>query len=123
MLAFVLSLVVLGSSLFPGYDPEELYKVPELLAHYQQHKQSSDLGFLDFLAQHYLPGAKHEGKHDHSKLPMFEHNHFHAVFFIITLPTISWQLIEQPLLVVHHARGQLLAGSFHPFELLRPPKA
>ena len=80
-------------SLFPFSDMEEVFKLPALVKHYQEHKERAaeeDFNFLDFLALHYLD-ADHSNTEDHDVLPMFKHQCPASVFIMpsFTEPTIS----------------------------------
>jgi len=75
-------LLFLGS-LFPFSDMEEVFKLPALLKHYQEHKQRApkeDFNFFDFLALHYLD-ANHSNAEEHD-LPLYQHECSASVFIM-----------------------------------------
>ncbi len=79
--ATILLSLFLFSALLPAQVREDLVKFPALLQHFQEHKaESPGLTFLDFYKMHYGEEfAKHQGDHDHSKLPGKEAcHHFHV---------------------------------------------
>jgi hypothetical protein len=49
----------------------DVFKIPALLAHFQQHQQESPtINFLQFIALHYLNGSPHDSDYDQDmKLP------------------------------------------------------
>jgi hypothetical protein len=74
--SLLLSLLLFLGSLFPQTDVEEVFKIPQLLPHYLEHKQTAqlDFDFLDFLILHYSPGSDHaQTPHPSTNIPM--HNH------------------------------------------------
>ena len=76
-------LLFLGS-LFPFSDVEEVFKLPALLKHYQEHKERAgveDFSFLDFLALHYFD-VDHSTAEEHGLLPMFKHQCPASVFIM-----------------------------------------
>jgi hypothetical protein len=74
--SLLFSILLFLGSLFPQTDVEEVFKIPQLLPHYLEHKQSaqSDFNFIDFLIMHYTPGSEHaQAPHPSTNIPM--HNH------------------------------------------------
>jgi len=82
--------ITLGSFM-PLNDIEELAKIPNLYAHFQEHKvhHNNQLSFMDFMSEHY--STKNCEDKDHKKLPFFEHQISGLVFLI---PTFSIELIH-----------------------------
>ncbi|MCF8246940.1 MAG: hypothetical protein K9J37_18460 [Saprospiraceae bacterium] len=79
--ATILLSLFLFSALLPAQVREDLVKFSALLQHFQEHQaESPGLTFLDFYKMHYGEEfTKHQGDHDHSKLPGKEVcNHLHA---------------------------------------------
>jgi hypothetical protein len=63
----------------------QIIKLPVLFSHYQDHRQSNTLSFLEFLSLHY---ASHHADEDqqHENLP-FQDNDFHVIHFsLIAIP-------------------------------------
>lgn len=74
--SLLLSTLLFLGSLFPQTDVEEVFKIPQLLPHYLEHKHTAqaDFDFLDFLILHYSPGSDHaQTPHPSTNIPM--HNH------------------------------------------------
>lgn len=67
----------------------ELFKLPELIHHYIEHRESEknvNLSFIDFLTEHYSENAHHTHKHNnHEKLP-FKTLDFHLTHVISIVP-------------------------------------
>lgn len=85
-------LLFLGS-LFPFSDIEEVFKLPALLKHYQEHKERAageDFSFLDFLTLHYLD-VDHSTAEEHDLLPMFKHQCPASVFI---MPSIAEYIVS-----------------------------
>jgi len=87
LLAFWLTL----GSFMPQNDMEELAKIPNLYAHFQEHKeqQGNHLTFLDFITEHY--STKNCEDKGHKQLPFFEHQIPGLIFLI---PHFSLELIQ-----------------------------
>ena len=106
----------------------ELTQIPNVLAHYKEHKsETPDLSFLDFLQLHYLD-AKHQesDKARHTQLPL-HHAHIGCCEVAILIPHYN---NDCPHLVCFaHTVGQLstpqgyqsLSSSLVCNRLLRPP--
>ena len=75
----------------PQNDMEELVKIPNLYAHFEEHKSqhNNQLSFLDFIAEHY--STKDCEDKDHKQLPFFEHQIPGLVFLI---PQFSIELVQ-----------------------------
>lgn len=68
IIASLLAVLMLGSSLLPGFGVEQSAKLVELIQHYQHHRQEApDLSFMDFMAMHY-------GDSEHQKHPNHSHH-------------------------------------------------
>jgi hypothetical protein len=72
LLLFIYSLV----AIVPSVLLDEVWKVSSLVAHFQEHKaENPNLTIVNFLKLHYSQDFQaHESKHDHSKLPLKDHN-------------------------------------------------
>ncbi|GAA4405845.1 hypothetical protein GCM10023187_24660 [Nibrella viscosa] len=90
LLAFVLSLLLLTSSMVPRMGADQSVRLSALLTHYQEHKQElgQELSFLDFLIMHYASDSHHHKSphHNHSRLPSFDSGAGGFVF----APVFSW---------------------------------
>lgn len=88
------AILLFMGSLFPYSDMEEVFKLPALLKHYQEHKERATAGeefnFMDFLTLHYLD-ANHSNTEDHDVLPMFKHQCPASVFIMpsVTAYTVA----------------------------------
>ena len=74
--SLLLSMLLFLGSLFPQTDVEEVFKIPQLLPHYLEHKQAAqaDFDFVDFLVLHYSLDSEHaKAPHPATNIPM--HNH------------------------------------------------
>lgn len=100
VVALLLSVLVLASSLLPRHDLAELARLPRLVQHYQQHRQAAtSLSFGEFLLEHYGGGGRqsHTTTHspEHEGLPLHDCHHV-PVPVICTLPVqlrLSVQLL------------------------------
>ncbi|UFH53266.1 hypothetical protein [Spirosoma sp. KNUC1025] len=76
LVALLLSGLILGSSLLPGFGVDQSAKLVELIQHYRQHRQADpDLSFMDFMAMHYGENSEHHKhpNHSHQNLPSAGH--------------------------------------------------
>lgn len=80
----LISLFGLGA-LIPKSDMEELFKIPNLIQHYQN--SHTDLSLLDFMAAHYNE-ANHDDQ-DHEQLPLKHHHHQGLQLFDVLMPAQS----------------------------------
>ena len=75
-------------------DTHEFNEIPELLEHYQDHKQRADgkeVSFVDFIAMHYL-NAKHDQSENHTKLPFKDQHHSCSCPFFSVLPSFDFSI-------------------------------
>ena len=124
IVALLLSLLLFLGSLFPHTDVEEVYKIPQLFAHYQQHKEaaSTDFSFWDFLLMHYSPSSEHaKTPHQGVKIPMYNHILLGLVF-IVTFPVIFSLLQVVRLLTPWVAGYQNTYAYQFSLSLLEPPQ-
>jgi hypothetical protein len=112
-------------SFFPQSDFEEMAKLPDLIAHYQEHQiKEGDISFLGFIQKHYA--GTHKGEEDHSKLPLQKHC---TCLFIAVIQVPFLQVLKPVLTEVEHSlvrHNSVLAfwnGSNYYLNLLKPPKA
>ncbi|MGI4865482.1 MAG: hypothetical protein ACRYFZ_16290 [Janthinobacterium lividum] len=85
---------MLLGSLIPQNDLAELSKLPALVAHYQYHHSAAGggLSLIEFLAEHYGAGTRHEAgcylsqghQRDHHNLPLHNHGNCPEVLFVLT---------------------------------------
>jgi hypothetical protein len=71
--SFLLSLVLFLGSLFPQTDVEEVFKIPQLVPHYLEHKQTVtiEFTFIDFLVMHYSMDSDHaRAPHPSTNIPL-----------------------------------------------------
>ena len=126
-IALFLSLILGLGSLFPKTDVEEVFKLPELIEHYYEHKagKDSNLNFIDFLLLHYGPeGKTHRSEQSHAKLPMFQHQVGGFVFILpAVMPVIYSVHVAQQLVVTHLSLYRNIYSFFYRKALLQPPKA
>ncbi len=124
IVALLLSLLLFLGSLFPHTDVEEVYKIPHLIAHYQQHKAAAgaDLGFWDFLVLHYSPDSEHaKTPHQGVKIPMYNHL-LPGLVFIVTLPVVFSLLRAVSLPAPRVAPYRNTYAYLFSFSLLQPPQ-
>ncbi len=124
IVALLLSLLLFLGSLFPHTDVEEVYKIPHLIAHYQQHKAAAvaDFSFWGFLVLHYSPDSEHaKTPHQGVKIPMYNHL-VPGLVFIVTLPVIFSLLRVVQLLTPRLARYQNTYSYLFSLSLLQPPQ-
>jgi hypothetical protein len=124
IVALLLSLLLFLGSLFPHTDVEEVYKIPQLIAHYQQHKAATPtgLGFWDFLVMHYSPGSEHaKTPHEGVEIPMYSHV-LPGLVFIVTFPVIFSLLHVVRLLPPRVASYQNRYAYLFSLSLLEPPQ-
>lgn len=76
IVAFLLAIQVLGSSLLPGFGVDQSAKLVDLVQHFEQHRQTEPhLNFLDFMVMHYGANSEHQKhpNHSHHNLPSVGH--------------------------------------------------
>ena len=75
-----LAVTFLVESLFPHAEVAEFIKVPELLKHFENHKQEDpSISFLEFLHLHYGDSQHaHRDQQHHQKLPFSKSHHHHV---------------------------------------------
>lgn len=96
--ALFLGILLLAGSLFPQTDVEEVFKIPNLLTHYQLHKRASgkNFNFWQFLDMHYNASSKHARlPHKGVKIPLFNHL---SMGFVFTLTQFQ-RLASRPCII------------------------
>jgi len=123
--AIFLGFLVLLGSMMPQTDFEELAKLPDLIAHFEEHQLKDDsISFLSFINRHY--STSHRNEEDHSKLPLQKHC---SCMFIALIQSQSAQVIDPEwveIVFVKSLQNPALAfwnGSDYRHNLLKPPKA
>lgn len=125
VLSFFLLFLVIFGSLFPNMDTCEFSKIPELISHYQEHKEKSgeSIQFIDFIALHYGTGIDsdtHRKQENHEKLPFQEHS-FHVAVLALTEP-VSFSFYKfQPISVLNTSYFYSEYSEYS-VALLLPPK-
>ncbi len=126
IVALVLAFLFLIGSLFPRTDMEEVFKIPNLVQHYLEHKEKATQGFsfLDFLNLHYGINSTHAQTHqkEHASVPMF-HAHCAGLTFVLPVSYFMWKAIPEVVLSslytsFYHNTYQYLFS----FSFLRPPR-
>lgn len=126
--SFFLIIVFFVGGIFPRTDVEEVFKIPNLIAHYFEHKQTTlqELNVWSFLQLHYgidSPHAKsHHTEKDHS-LPMF-HYHCAGLTFVMPNRFISFPVIH-PVIFVQDLYSFYQNTYVYLFSIsfLRPPRS
>lgn len=86
----------------PGGEMTELLKLPELVHHYQAHRQTNQsLSLLEFINLHYGTMESHENEsHNHEKLPFGGHHQhncqLHQVVYTLPDPIAPPSVISSP---------------------------
>ncbi|WP_290822357.1 hypothetical protein [Flavobacterium sp.] len=73
----------------------QLLKVPNLIEHYNEHKNeltSDSISFIDYIVSHYSKNA--ENNHDHQDLPFKTLDNSSSVLFAITIVTYQIQVVK-----------------------------
>ena len=125
VVALFLGFVFFLGSIFPNTDVDEVYKIPNLIQHYFEHKKEvgADFGFWHFLQLHYGLGSTHAKTHKtDASLPMFQH---HCSGFTFVLPltlSFSYQLPAASFTQLRHSFYQNTYAYLFSITHLRPPK-
>lgn len=124
-LTLFLGLLMLGGSLFPQTDVEEVYKIPALFSHYQLHKQTAgpEFTFWQFLAMHYSPDSAHaKTPHKGVAIPCYNHLATCYVFVLTTPQVIPPALSVIRLLGKRNYFHQITYCFLQSYSLLQPPR-
>jgi hypothetical protein len=127
LLVISFALVIFTESLLPkGIGLSQDFKFGELIAHFQEHKDTygDSFSFLDFLQMHYASDSKHKQQNHHDKLPCLDG---HSTLIAISLPlNVLTFIIENAIFIMLSAQ---LLGYFnsyffqYTFDFLNPPQA
>ena len=111
-------------SLIPRMSAEQAARLPELLTHYQQHKQEEgcDLSFIAFLIEHYVLDSHHHKapNHSHNRLPSIDGGSSAYDFTPTLRLTYVPFVVELGSLAVFRLRFMNACQTFAP--LLQPPR-
>lgn len=127
LLVISLAMVIFTESLLPkGIGLSQDFKFGELVAHFQEHKDTfgESFGFLDFLQMHYASDSEHKQQNDHDNLPCLDG---HSLLIAISLPlnVLAFD-IENAVSIISSAQltGYFNAYNFqYAFDFLNPPQA
>lgn len=126
LLVISLAMVIFTESLLPkGIGLSQDFKFGELIAHFQEHKDTfgESFGFLDFLQMHYASDSKHKQQNHHDNLPCLDG---HSVLIAISLPlNVLSFTIENAVSVISSAQLSTYLNSYHfqyAFDFLNPPQ-
>lgn len=126
LLVISLVLVIFTESLLPkGIGLSQDFKFGELIAHFQEHKDTfgESFGFLDFLQMHYASDSEHKQKNHHDNLPCLDG---HTLLIAISLPlNVLAFAIENDIFVISSTQLSAYLNSYHfqyAFDFLNPPQ-
>jgi hypothetical protein len=120
--SLILSAYFFAGSMMPGGHWDELPRLFNLMAHYNEHQtraHEESVSFMEFLAMHYDAGSGHQQQEDHSKLPF---NHFCSspLIAILALHLCEFNL---PEITIEKFFPQLVfSPREHIADLLQPPR-
>lgn len=127
LLVISLSLVIFTESLLPkGIGLSQDFKFGELIAHFQEHKNTfgASFDFLDFLQMHYASDSDHKKQNNHDNLPCLDG---HSLLIAISLPlSVLMFNIENAVSIISSSQLSAYLNSYHfqyAFDFLNPPQA
>jgi hypothetical protein len=126
MLIVGLCSILALEAFFPDVDLSDLSRVPELLAHYQQHKQSSpDITFLAFLRLHYSDTSDSAtASAEHEKLPFSKRHHHLNILLIADEPAfIRIQTTDLLFLKSESVYRHIIRSNSKSSPVWQPPRA
>jgi hypothetical protein len=99
IIAFFLSLYFFAGSLMPGSDWDELPKIANLIEHFQEHQNLSEveISFSEFLFLHYASNSEHPKEGD-GKLPF---QHTCSFTFMAIIPSTEFKILISSEYPVH----------------------
>ncbi|WP_461080620.1 hypothetical protein [Spirosoma flavus] len=125
ILALWMTMLMLGSSLFPGFGVDQSNKVVDLIQHFQEHRKTEPaLSFLDFIVMHYGVNSEHHKhpNHSHHNLPTIGH----AIPGFTPTPTQLFTLAALTILLLSR-RAFFGYANLYSFvrvtSLINPPRA
>ena len=108
----ILLLIFMSLQLIANTELCEILKIPVLIRHYEEHKESSNLTFIGFLRMHYFNGAPHDDTD--MELP-FKTNSTALIIshtFSVSLPCQPF-ISSKPLAVIKKQPAELAFYSLH----------
>jgi hypothetical protein len=127
LVAIWMSILFISGSLFPGTDVEEVYKVPQMLMHFNEHKKEArnegkSFDFMEFLLMHYGFSSDHaQTPHNDTELPMYKHLSTGLTFIMPELFIFSFS--AKPTLNTSQALYLENYRSQYYITFLQPPQA
>lgn len=124
VVAFLLAVQVLTSSLLPGFGVDQSAKLVDLIQHFREHRQTDPtLSFLAFMEMHYGMNSEHQKhpNHSHHNLPAVGH----SIPAFTPTPLSFLQLVVQPLLLLSQSvcfRYANLYSFLSVCSLINPPR-
>ncbi|TDR25650.1 hypothetical protein [Flavobacterium cheniae] len=73
----------------------QLLKVPNLIEHYNEHKNeltTDSISFIDYIVSHYSKNA--ENNHDHQDLPFKTFDNSSSILFVFSMITYQIQVVK-----------------------------
>ncbi|MGM0479426.1 MAG: hypothetical protein ACQERC_09395 [Bacteroidota bacterium] len=102
----------------------DVTKIPELLEHYQEHRENDGDSFLTFINKHY-GGQKEqhgtENREDHEDLP-FHHSQHVCIDMKIDMPSLIVAFLPENTIPEHYFYYEEPHTSAAASQLLQPPK-
>lgn len=129
-LSILLSFHILLAAFMPGWEMHELVKVPYLVSHYQEHRdteKNDTFGFIDFLELHYGDKAQEHRQQKHASdnsLPFQNHNHqYHSVSIFIPASYVSnFSIPLENTLKLYEVYSHNFSSGIS-FSIWQPPRA
>lgn len=128
--ACLLSFHILLGSFLPSMECwEELSRLPQLMAHFEKHKQESkgQISFWTFMQMHYATASQHaqnapdSEKHQHETLPSLSGHSLHS--YVIT--DFHFLTFSEPLVTEFQEKNTFWWNNLYSFQhqssLLNPP--
>lgn len=118
----LLSVHLLLAGLMPHADVHELGKLPNLVAHFLEHKTDTNASLTGFLAIHY---GSTEGEHQddsHGELPFQDHHHAWHSHAFLPAPAAERTAIRLHHKVKEFSLYTISHYSEYPSAVFQPPK-
>ena len=122
-----LAIFFLCAHLFGNTEFGQIFRLPRLFAHYQQHCEIRSISFLSFIAMHYGgdDGTSADDQQD-NQLPCHttagDHTYLHAfspaIHFVVEQTIASY---DSPSRITFFTQAELLTG--YQYGILQPPRA
>lgn len=120
-----ISILLISSILAGAASFDEFIKIPILIQHYKDHKESnSGISFFTFLYNHYLTNQKAESDNDkksNEKLPFKSAPRFHSANMQAIFQTEVVMLVDRPIVTFPFIiiNTKVKGGAF---DIWQPPK-